>query len=47
MVSTEAKSYIGRALYKYLAPSSPNPFSRRRRGTKSLAPLTLWVRGWG
>ncbi|EKF06045.1 hypothetical protein FDUTEX481_00209, partial [Tolypothrix sp. PCC 7601] len=27
----------GRALYKYLAPSSPNPFSPRRRGTKSLA----------
>ncbi|EKE97393.1 hypothetical protein FDUTEX481_05101 [Tolypothrix sp. PCC 7601] len=24
-------------MYKYLAPSSPNPFSRRRRGIKSLA----------
>ncbi|EKE99390.1 hypothetical protein FDUTEX481_10151 [Tolypothrix sp. PCC 7601] len=23
-------------MYKYLAPSSPNPFSRRRRGTKGL-----------
>ncbi|BAY88812.1 hypothetical protein FDUTEX481_05579 [Tolypothrix sp. PCC 7601] len=31
----------------YLAPSSPNPFSPRRRGTKSLAPLALWERGWG
>ncbi|EKF01983.1 hypothetical protein FDUTEX481_07234 [Tolypothrix sp. PCC 7601] len=46
-MSTEAKSYIGRALYKYLAPSSPNPFSPWSWGTKSLAPLTLWERGWG
>ncbi|EKE96824.1 hypothetical protein FDUTEX481_06237 [Tolypothrix sp. PCC 7601] len=34
-------------MYKYLAPSSPNPFSRRRRGTKSLAPFSPWERGWG
>ncbi|EKF06053.1 hypothetical protein FDUTEX481_00217 [Tolypothrix sp. PCC 7601] len=47
MVSTSAKSDIGRALYKYLAPSSPNPFSPRRRGIKSLAPLSRRERGWG
>ncbi|EKF01827.1 hypothetical protein FDUTEX481_07432 [Tolypothrix sp. PCC 7601] len=34
-------------MYKYLAPSSPNPFSRRRRGTKSLAPLSVWAGGEG
>ncbi|EKE99624.1 hypothetical protein FDUTEX481_09886 [Tolypothrix sp. PCC 7601] len=34
-------------MYKYLAPSSPNPFSPWRRGTKSLAPLCLWERGTG
>ncbi|EKF02781.1 hypothetical protein FDUTEX481_05581 [Tolypothrix sp. PCC 7601] len=27
-------------MYKYLAPSSPNPFSRRRRGTNALP--SLW-----
>ncbi|EKF03440.1 hypothetical protein FDUTEX481_02566 [Tolypothrix sp. PCC 7601] len=31
-------------MYKYLAPSSPNPFSPWRRGTKSLAPFSLWER---
>ncbi len=25
------------------SPSSPNPFSRRRRGIKSLAPLSWWA----
>ncbi|EKE97448.1 hypothetical protein FDUTEX481_05156 [Tolypothrix sp. PCC 7601] len=29
-------------MYKYLAPSSPNPFSCGRRGIKSLAPFSLW-----
>ncbi|EKF02955.1 hypothetical protein FDUTEX481_05758 [Tolypothrix sp. PCC 7601] len=28
-------------MYKYLAPSSPNPFSPGRRGIEFLAPFSL------